>query len=121
MTERRPPPMTAVAVAPRCRRGYTEERSERNLQGISNRRPADQAVRHGTGRPQRSDPDGRVVVLFLLPPRPGTPPVRYGGARCGERGAAAAASGGRRGGDGGGAAAARRQRSSASSKGRGGH
>jgi len=82
MTERRPPPVSAVALAPRCRRGYIEERSERNLQGISNRRPADQAVRHGTGRPQRSDPDGRVVVLFLLPPRPGTPPVhqsRYAG------------------------------------------
>src|SRR5674476_1208325 len=82
MTERRPPPVSAVAVAPRCRHGYIEERSERNLQGISNRRPADQAVRHGTGRPQRSDPDGRVVVLFLLPRRPGTPPVhqsRYAG------------------------------------------
>src|SRR5664280_2074369 len=77
-----PPPVSAVAVAPRCRHGYIEERSERNLQGISNRRPADRAVRHGTGRPQRSDPDGRVVVLFLLPRRPGTPPAhqsRYAG------------------------------------------
>jgi len=110
MTERRPPPVSAVAVAPRCRHGYIEERSERNLQGISNRRPADQAVRHGTGRPQRSDPDGgwwcsscyHVVQERHPSTSPATPatssrmrreapsrraaPVRYGGASLRRRG-----------------------------------
>src|SRR5450756_1184245 len=126
MTERRPPPVSAVAVAPRCRHGYIEERSERNLQGISNRRPADQAVRHGTGRPQRSDPDGGGGALPATTSsrnatRPPVPLRRPRHPACGARHPPEEPHSfdtvGRRCGDGGGAAVARRQRSSASSKG----